>query len=214
MSRRGSTTSVSTGASHSDDDLTDDEPPAIAGLDVLVADAAQSKQSEFLTECIHSLDRSFAEDHTVDNAAIELKTLRMASNVPLGEVRAVVVPYVLKRCDGANGAAAVLERWGGLIANLTGEQEDAMVDCLLLAQKYVAEEAGGDARFFLRVLKGFYEEDVASDEAIFGWYKSAKARATGGEEGKKLWTASRAFLEALQEDDDDDDEEEDESEEE
>jgi translation initiation factor eIF-2B subunit epsilon len=187
--------------------LTDDEPPAIAGLDVLVADAAQSKQSEFLTECFHSLDRSFAEGHTCDNASIELKTLRMASNVPLGEVRAVVIPYVLERCDGANNAGPFLERWGGLIANLTGEAEEAMVDCLLIAQRFVAEEGGGDVRFWLRILKAFYEEDVATDEAVFAWYKDARARTTGGEEGKKLWGASRPFLEALQEDEDSDEEE-------
>ncbi|GAA5924014.1 hypothetical protein JCM10213_004472 [Rhodosporidiobolus nylandii] len=212
FSRRGSVTSIDTGASDSDDEaLTDDEPPAIAGLETLQPEVStSSKQSEFLTECFHSLDRSFAENHTVDNAAIELKTLRMASNVPLGEVRAVVIPYILKRCDGATNAAQVLDRWGGLIANLTGEQEEAMVDCLLIAQRFVADEGGADVRFWLRVLKGFYETDVVSDDAVFGWYKSAKARSTGGEEGKKLWAASRPFLEAIQEDDDD---EEDESEE-
>ncbi|GAA5949819.1 hypothetical protein JCM21900_004211 [Sporobolomyces salmonicolor] len=209
LSRNGSTTTLSTSASLTDDEgLSDDESPAIAGLDALQPEVStSSKQSEFITECFHSLDRSFAEGHTVDNAAIELKTLRMASNVPLGEVRAVVIPYILARCDGANGAAAVLDRWGGLIANLTGEQEEAMVDCVLVAQKYVAQEGGGDLRFWLRVLKGFYETDVVTDEAVFAWYKSGKARATAGEAGKALWAGSRPFLEALQDDDEDSDEE-------
>ncbi|GAA6000458.1 hypothetical protein JCM10207_008020 [Rhodosporidiobolus poonsookiae] len=215
MSRRGSVTSLDTGASLTDDDYSDTEPPAIAGLDALQPEVSTSsrKQSEFVTECVHSLDRSFAENHTVDNAAIELKTLRMASNVALGEVRRVVVPYVLERCDGAANAAAVLDRWGGLVANLTGEQEDAMVDALLVAQEYVATKGGADVRFWLRVLKGFYEADVVSDEAVFAWYKSVAARSTAGEEGKKLWASSRPFLEAIQEDDDDDEDEEDESEE-
>ncbi|BGP38404.1 translation initiation factor eIF-2B epsilon subunit, GEF [Rhodotorula kratochvilovae] len=211
LSHNGSTDSLGTGGSMSDDDgMSDAEAPAIAGLDALQAMASSSKQSEFVTECLHSLDRSFAENHTVDNAAIELKTLRMASNVALGEVRAVVIPYVLRRCDGAAGAGATLARWGGLLANLTGEQEDAMVDCLLVAQEFVATEGGGDARFWLRVLKGFYETDVVSDEAVFAWYSSARARSTAGDEGKKLWTASRPFLEAIQEDDDDSEEDEDE----
>ncbi|GAA5998409.1 translation initiation factor eIF2B catalytic subunit epsilon [Rhodotorula paludigena] len=215
LSRNGSTTSLDTGASMTDEEgLTDSELPTIAGLDALQPEVstskASSKQSEFVTECLHSLDRSFAESHTVDNAAIELKTLRMASNVDLGEVRRVVVPYVLRRCGGAAGAGAVLARWGGLVANLTGEQEDAMVDCLLVAQEFVATEGAGDARFWLRVLKGFYETDVVSDEGVFAWYKSAKARATAGDEGKKLWGASRPFLEAIQEDEDDDEDEDDE----
>jgi translation initiation factor eIF-2B subunit epsilon len=209
LSRNGSSTSLNTDATTDDDGLTDSEAPAIAGLDMLQPEMSSSsrKQLEFRTECLHSLDRSFAENHTVDNAAIELKTLRMASNVPLGEVRAVVVPYVLERCDGANNAAATLERWGGLIANLTGESEEAMVDCLLLAQEHVAIAGEADVRFWLRVLKGFYETDVVSDEGVFAWYKSAKARATAGDEGKKLWAASRPFLEAIQDDDSDDDSE-------
>ncbi|GAA5976582.1 hypothetical protein JCM11641_001346 [Rhodosporidiobolus odoratus] len=204
FSRRGSSTSLSTAASITDGELSDDEPPAIAGLDMLQPEVStSSKQSEFVTECLHSLDRSFAENHTVDNAAIELKTLRMASNVALGEVRGVVVPYILERCAGATNAASVLDRWAGIIANLTGDQEEAMIDCLLLAQRFVAEEGSADVRFWLRVLKGFYETDVVSDEAVFGWYKSVEARQTGGEEGKKLWAASRPFLEAIQEDDED-----------
>ncbi|TNY22364.1 hypothetical protein DMC30DRAFT_392369 [Rhodotorula diobovata] len=211
LSHNGSTDSLDTSGSMTDDgDLSDSEVPQIAGLDVFQATSAASKQSEFVTECLHSLDRSFAENHTVDNAAIELKTLRMASNVPLGEVRAVVIPYVLRRCNGAAGASDLLARWGGLVANLTGDQEDAMVDCLLVAQDYVATEAGGDARLWLRVLKGFYETDVVSDEAVFAWYKDPRARSTAGDEGKKLWGVSRPFLEAIQEDDDSDEEEEEE----
>ncbi|GAA5877759.1 hypothetical protein JCM16303_000227 [Sporobolomyces ruberrimus] len=212
-SRNGSTTSLSTLATHPDD--SDDESvtsasglPSIAGLDALQPEES-SKHSEFETECLHSLDRSFAENHTVDNAAIELKTLRMASNVDLGQVRAIAVPYLLKRCDGATNATETIDRWGGLIANLTGDAEEAMMDCLVLAQKFIAEEAQGDMRFWLRVLKGFYETDVVTDDAVFGWYKSVKARNTAGEVGKALWQGSRPFLEALQEDDDSDEEEED-----
>ncbi|GAA5946869.1 hypothetical protein JCM3765_002052 [Sporobolomyces pararoseus] len=210
-SRRGSTTSLSTLATHPDD--SDDESaasasglPSIAGLDALQPEES-SKHSEFATECLHSLDRSFAENHTVDNAAIELKTLRMASNVDLGQVRAIAVPYLLKRCDGATNATETIERWGGLIANLTGDSEEAMMDCLVLAQKFIAEEAKGDMRFWLRVLKGFYETDVVTDDAVFSWYKSVKARNTAGEVGKALWQGSRPFLEALQEDDDSEEEE-------
>ncbi|GAA5835110.1 hypothetical protein JCM9279_007202 [Rhodotorula babjevae] len=214
LSHNGSTDSLGTGGSVTDDDGYDDDAPQIAGLESLQATSAASKQSEFVTECLHSLDRSFAENHTVDNAAIELKTLRMASNVPLGEVRAVVIPYVLRRCEGAAGASTLLARWGGLLANLTGEQEEAMVDSLLAAQDFVATEGEGDARLWLRVLKGFYETDVVSDEAVFVWYKDPRARSTAGDEGKKLWAASRPFLEAIQDDDDSDEEEDDEDDEE
>jgi translation initiation factor eIF-2B subunit epsilon len=136
----------------------------------------------------------------------------MASNVPLGRVREFVIPYILSRCDGTN-VSETIARWGGLVANLTGEGEDAMKDCLLIAQKFVAERAmagaAPDLRFFLRVLRGFYDEDVVSDEAAFAWYKSVEARSVGGEAGRTLWAGSKPFLEALAEDSDDEEEEED-----
>lgn len=179
-----------------------------------------AKQSDFVSECTQSLDRSFAENHTVDNAAIELKTLRMASNVALDQVREIVIPYVLARCGQSGvGADSVVERWGGLIANVTGEQEPAMRHCVIVAQTWIAEQynsaANVDVRFFLRVLKAFYEHDVVTDEAVFAWYKSPEARSVGGDRGKTLWAGSKPFLEVLaadSDDSDDEDEDEDESE--
>ena len=193
MSRNSSTTSLSTTASHAASSY---EPRAIAGLASL-APASSQKQNDFISECHQSLDRSFLEGHTVDNASIELKTLRMASNVPLDKVREVVIPFILKRCVDANGVASIIERWGGLITSLTASQEDAMIDSLHSVQKFVVQQQGGDKRFFLRVLKGFYEEDVVSEEAVFKWYKSKQARDGEGE--LALWNSAKPFVEALAE---------------
>lgn len=193
MSRNSSTTSLSTTASHAASSY---EPRTIAGLASL---APASSQNDFISECHQSLDRSFLEGHTVDNASIELKTLRMASNVPLDKVREVVIPFILKRCVDANGVAAIIERWGGLITSLTAGQEEAMIDSLHSVQKFVVAQQGGDKRFFLRVLKGFYEEDVVSEEAVFKWYKSKRAR--DGVEELALWNSAKPFVEALAEED-------------
>lgn len=232
MSHSSSSTSISSStASQRDRDEDQDfdgEPAAIVGLSSLTPASAQS---DFLSECTQSLERSFEEGHTVDNAAIELKTLRMASNVALGQVRDVVVPFLLQRCLGVTPSALLLmiRRWGGLVASLTGDNEEAMVDCLHSVQRFVIDSmtasttgagsgagAGADLRFFLRVLKSFYEEDIVSDEAIFEWYKSKKAReigkgSAGG--GSEVWIGSKGFVaalaEAVAEDDDDDEEDED-----
>lgn len=194
MSRNSSTTSLSTTASHAQSNY---EPHTIAGIDSLNETSAKDTQNDFISECEQSLERSFAEGHTVDNAAIELKTLRMASNVPLGEVRDVVIPFILKSCDGPNGIASVIERWGGLIASLTGNQEEAMSDTLLSVQKFVLEVKNGDVRFFLRTLKAFYEEDVVTEEAVFAWYKSKPSRMGAG--NLALWNSAKPFVEALAE---------------
>ncbi|KAL8287047.1 hypothetical protein RQP46_004053 [Phenoliferia psychrophenolica] len=205
LSRASSTTSLSTLASHGGDRASD--PPTVHGLSSL--STGGTSKADFESECLQSLERSFAESHTVDNAAIELKTLRMASNVPLAQVRDVVVPFVLARAADPAAVPALVIRWGGLIESLTGGQEDAMRDTLLAAQEFAAARVGDDSqrlRWFQRVLKAFYEEDIVTDDAVFAWYKMPKARTAGGEAGKKLWDGAKPFIEALAEDSDDEDE--------
>ena len=94
----------------------------------LVAQADSAALSEFRHEVTQSLDRAFAEGHSVDNAAVELKTLRMASNVPLRMVREAVVAAIVSRIKIVEGGglpqrqeiAAVVSRWGGLIDKIGG----------------------------------------------------------------------------------------------
>lgn len=54
-------------------------------------------EKEFRAEVKQSLDRAFYEDHSVDNAAVELKTLRMASNVSLTRVREAVIAAIVEK---------------------------------------------------------------------------------------------------------------------
>ena len=88
----------------------------------LMADA------EFRTEVTQSLERAFAEGHSVDNAAVELKTLRMASNVPLIRVKEAVVAAIVEQIPMVEGDAVsqrkeiyrVIGRWGELINRIGG----------------------------------------------------------------------------------------------
>jgi translation initiation factor eIF-2B subunit epsilon len=94
----------------------------------LAASADARLESEFKHEVELSLERAFAEGHSVDNAAVELKTLRMASNVPLIRVREAVVGAIVERINivGGGGPAqrkeitSVVARWGDLINQIGG----------------------------------------------------------------------------------------------
>lgn len=84
-------------------------------------------ESEFRTEVTQSLDRAFAEGHSVDNAAVELKTLRMASNVPLSRVREAVVAAIVDQIKIVEAGvpqrqeiASIITRWGPLIDKIGG----------------------------------------------------------------------------------------------
>jgi translation initiation factor eIF-2B subunit epsilon len=89
---------------------------------------ASVAETEFQNEVIQSLERAFTEGHSIDNAAVELKTLRMASNVPLSRVREAVVGAIVEQIrivDGGalpqrNEIARVIDRWGGLINKIGG----------------------------------------------------------------------------------------------
>lgn len=94
----------------------------------ITASADARLESEFKREVELSLERAFAEGHSVDNAAVELKTLRMASNVPLVRVREAVVGAIVERIDIVEGGGAaqrkeitsVVSRWGNLINQIGG----------------------------------------------------------------------------------------------
>jgi translation initiation factor eIF-2B subunit epsilon len=91
--------------------------------------------AEFASEVRLSLERAFAEGHSLDNAAVELKTLRMASNVPIARVRAAVVGAIVDHIPLVEGDPAgqrkqivtFIQRWGKLVNGIGGiDQVDAI----------------------------------------------------------------------------------------
>jgi len=135
----GSITSDDEKADESDDDDDDDDDgsfshngsvsssitsaPSAANA---AAAAVSASEQEFQTEVRLSLERAFSEGHSLDNASVELKTLRMASNVPLRRVREAVVAGIVENLPLVEGAVPQrveikkwVDRWGELI-NLIG----------------------------------------------------------------------------------------------
>lgn len=108
-----------------DSDSDSDEIPIEAGGASLLL---SQPQTEFKREVKLSLDRAFEEGHSVDNAAVELKTLRMASNVPLVHVRTGVVAAIVDRIPIVEGnpgeqrqaIGKMIGRWGELINRIGG----------------------------------------------------------------------------------------------
>ena len=94
--------------------------------------------SEFQMEAKQSLDRAFAEDHSLENAAVELKTLRMASNVSLKLVREAVIAAIVESVKLVPGnpalqrreIARVVDRWGELINKIGGVDGTESVEVL------------------------------------------------------------------------------------
>ncbi len=123
--------------SDEESDFSSDESSEIGEQDLKATDSTASinlpsqdaiAESEFRGEVNQSLERAFAEGHSIDNAAVELKTLRMASNVPLSRVREAVIAAIVEKIKIVDGGLAaqvkeistVISRWGGLIDRIGG----------------------------------------------------------------------------------------------
>ena len=96
----------------------------------------------FHTEASASLARAFDEEHAVENALLELRTLVMGYNAGIDPAREEVTSFLVSRMDMGGGAAKVLlsatriwERWGPLAAGLSPDLSnialDVQVRCLV-----------------------------------------------------------------------------------
>jgi translation initiation factor eIF-2B subunit epsilon len=138
----GSITSEDEGSDETDDDDDDDESisqnasvtssvTSTPSVPNATTTALSAGEHEFQREVRLSLDRAFSEGHSLENASVELKTLRMASNVPLRRVREAVVASIVERIPLVEGAVPQrveikkwIDRWGDLI-NLIGGVDGA-----------------------------------------------------------------------------------------
>ena len=159
--------------------------------------SSAAAETEFRSEVSQSLERAFAEGHSVENAAVELKTLRMASNVPLRRVREAVVGALVDRVpltvDAATQRAEVariVARWGPLVDKIGGV--DA-VETLEVLQQHCAAAPPARQALFAPMLAALYRHDLVEEDDVRAWHASGAARGEGVVAAKP----GSAFLEGL-----------------
>ncbi|THG99211.1 hypothetical protein EW026_g3085 [Hermanssonia centrifuga] len=166
--------------------------------------SAAAADSEFQAEVTQSLERAFDEGHSVDNAAVELKTLRMASNVELVKVREAVVAAIVERIPVVQGDAVgqkreigkVLGRWGALIDKIGGVDAVETVEVL---QYHCARSARQP--LFGQLLAALYQDDVVDEDDIRAWHSRPLAKGVGVKPGplldgvKYCWAVGQKMIE-------------------
>ncbi|KAF5365596.1 hypothetical protein D9758_003234 [Tetrapyrgos nigripes] len=172
--------------------------------------------SEFQAEVTQSLERAFAEGHSVDNAAVELKTLRMASNVPLLRVREAVIAAIVEKIEIVEGGgipqrqeiAKVINRWGPLIDKIGGV--DA-VETVTLLQSHCAKSKR--LPLFPQILVALYQADIVEEVDMRKWHANPASKGEGVAPGpmkdglRKCWDVGAAILEQLNQQESDSEEE-------
>lgn len=167
--------------------------------------------ADFRSEAAETLQRAFEDDHTIENATIELKTLRMSSNAPQSEVRKIVVEQLLEGCSvtDAKKTTQWLSRWSPLLVEVT-TTDDAKehLEILLAMQGYCASRMAEKGGLFVAVMKKWYNDDIVGDEGILLWWQSDESRQ--GEEKVELKKRARPVVEFVLEQGSSDEEEDDE----
>ncbi|KAJ3516892.1 hypothetical protein NLJ89_g845 [Agrocybe chaxingu] len=171
LSDAASTSSDEETTSDDDDDVP--EHASVSGLSDASFDTGVMQDAEFRAEVKQSLERAFAEGHSIDNAAVELKTLRMASNVPLTRVKEAVIAAIVEKIQLVDGDAAaqrkeigtVIRRWGELINRIGGVDP---VETVSILQVHCASSTR--MSLFGQILAALYQEDIVEEDDIRAWH--------------------------------------------
>lgn len=136
-------------SSSEDEDIHSDAESVSGASEISIApvNLGLMADAEFRTEVAQSLERAFAEGHSVDNAAVELKTLRMASNVPLIRVKEAVVAGIVEKIPMIEGDVAsqrkeisrVIGRWGELINRIGGVDPVETISILQVIYLFISQ---------------------------------------------------------------------------
>ncbi|WWC90224.1 uncharacterized protein L201_005157 [Kwoniella dendrophila CBS 6074] len=190
----------------------------------------QGPREEFYTEAKESLERAYEEDHKVENAALEMRTLVMGENAGQDAAREVILEFFLSKINVKSDSTAgdilkqtteIFEKWGQLVRSFSTS------DYTLIAidiQKFVIQNrTQGESlkQWFGILLRGLYDSDTLSEDELIDWRDSSisKGEGTNDQEEKKMWLEVYKkgkplvdVLEQMESDDDDDDDDEDEDE--
>ncbi|KAJ3373407.1 hypothetical protein GGF31_000840 [Allomyces arbusculus] len=160
-----------------------------------------------------TIQRALDQGHTLDNAMLELNTLKFACNLTFKDVRDEVVPCILAHVFIANDSnfKALLTRWMPVLATMLHGAKD-QVDVLETVAAWFAAHLD-KAKYLGTVAMVMYDLDLVEEEQFVAWF--AKAEKSGETGMSAVCKAMRPFIQWLEEaDDDDEDDDEEDSEEE
>ncbi|KNE70795.1 hypothetical protein AMAG_14913 [Allomyces macrogynus ATCC 38327] len=159
-----------------------------------------------------TIQRALDQGHTLDNAMLELNTLKFACNLTFKDVRDEVVPCILAHVFIANDGSfkALLTRWMPVLATMLHGAKD-QVDVLETVAAWFAAHLD-KAKYLGTVAMVMYDLDLVEEEQFVAWFAAAEK---SGETGMPaVCRAVRPFIQWLEEADDDEEEDEEDSEEE
>ncbi|WVQ82809.1 hypothetical protein IAT38_004941 [Cryptococcus sp. DSM 104549] len=176
----------------------------------------------FYSEAAASLARAYEEDHKIENAQLELRTLVMGYNAGLDRAREEVIKFFVGKITTTAGpegnfrsAQSIFARWGPMIAGLSPDLTNIPLDTQAFCVNNPAY-----APWFGILLRGMYEAELVGEEELIEWRSLSAARGEGAkdDEEKRRWlevfARGKKYVDALEEASEEEDESEDGEEEE
>ncbi|KAI8927304.1 nucleotide-diphospho-sugar transferase [Entophlyctis helioformis] len=179
------------------------------------AQSDDEDETDWVSEVHQTIERAFAENHTVDIAALELNTLKMAMNITFADLRDTVLPAILARIDTAKPAAstsAIIARWGPLMAKFTHSSADQL-HLIGVVSKFCMSAPATRGKAFVFIVRFLYDIEVLEEDVVLRWYAGLPAASDDGLGRLRKWVEPFVtWLQEAEEDSDDDDEDEDDDE--
>ena len=180
----------------------------------------------FYTEARASLERAYEENHEIENASLELRTLVMAYNAGLDRTRKEISSFLMSKVDVSGNAPTILasvtkiwSSWGEMVERYTSDPTSIALD----VQAFCVDKEAYRPYFGI-FLRGLYEADMLGEEELVEWRSLSTAQGEGTKDEKEkaiwkeVWAKGKAYVDVLEhmesesEEEDDEDEDEDEDE--
>lgn len=189
----------------------------------------QPELSNFMLEAEQSVTRAIKENHSYENAKLELQALKLAYDVNFSDcAQAVLLSMTKLMDDGKRSPTDMLKTlklmlnsgtkdktsWGDLLSSMVIEEADQL-DLMCFLLDYCKGEGKKYGPLMHFIIQFLYEEDILTEEAVIEWYESIME--ANDETEQRLVGQMKTFIEWLrtaeEESDDDDDDDDDESDE-
>ncbi|KAG2386475.1 hypothetical protein C9374_002219 [Naegleria lovaniensis] len=182
-------------------------------------------EAVFIDEARASIKRAIAENHSIENAKLELNSLKFAYDSSFEDCASATLTGIILYCDKESSTPTemiglfqkVLDggdgktSWKELLIEFLDIGTKPQVQLLTELLYFVASDEGLKykdlLRYFVQIL---YNKDVVSDDSIIEWYEEFE----DDDELSSILSSCKELVKSIEEGDEEEDEDEDEEEEE
>jgi translation initiation factor eIF-2B subunit epsilon len=162
--------------------------------------SSDEEEEDKVEEIKLTIQRALEQNHPLENALLELNTLKFALNLTFQEVRHEVIPTILNYVFYMKGSQYKehLTKWVGVWRGLTHQVED-QIDLLKNVTEWF-EQHEDRCKFAGTLCMILYNEDIVEEEGFLQWFEEQEFDANSS-----LKQGIQPFIQWLEEAEEEDD---------